>query len=319
MIDTYSVFAAARKAVEILPESVGRALFDAAGAIAGCLPLAGVTQLKKNYARVAPPGTDLRRAAIRGMRNYLRYYYEIFRLSVIPTENLDERVWLVDGEHMRASFAAGRPVPAALLHSGNWDLAGAWSEHYLAHVVTVAEKLKDERLVEGFVRFRQRLGMTIHLSVPGVFSTLVDDAHGATLLPLLADRDLRASGVTVRLCGHEAMVAAGPASLAQHTGEPLVPICIKHIRLDAATRKAAGTPWGLEVRAMGEIHPGAGPADPPEVRRADVERMCQEWMELIEPWLKENYEHWHMLQKVFVADLDRQRLARARQQMKEGA
>lgn len=312
MIDTYRVFALARRIVETLPEPAGRALFDAAGAIAGRLPLAGVKQLKKNYARVAPPGTDLSKAAVAGMRNYLRYYYEIFRLSAIPTENLDERVWLANGEHMQASFAAGKPVPAALLHSGNWDLAGAWSEHYLAHVVTVAEKLADERMVEHFVRLREELGMTIHLAVPGVFANIVADAHGATLLPLLADRDLRASGVTVKLRGHEAMVAAGPASLAQHTGEPLVPICLKHIRLEGERRAAAGTPWGLEVRAMGEIYPEAGPEDDPKVRRADVERMCQEWMDLIDPWLEENYEHWHMLQKVFVADLDPERLARSR-------
>lgn len=312
MMDTYRAFKIAQRVVDLLPESAGRALFDLAGRISGRLALSGVKQLKKNYARIAPPGTDLDAAARAGMRHYMRYYYEIFRLSKLSTADLDRRVRLVDGEHMRASFASGRPVPAALLHSGNWDLAGAWSEHYLAHVVTVGEKLSDERLAEGFVRFREKLGMTIHLAVPGVFSRVLDDARGATLIPLLADRDLRASGVTVNLCGHEVMVAAGPASLAQHTGEPLVPICISHIRLNREEARVAGTPWGIEVRAMGAIEPGCTAEDPARERRADIERMCQEWMDLVGPWLAENYEQWHMLQKVFVADLDPERLARAR-------
>ena len=43
-----------------------------------------------------------------------------------------------------------------------------------------------------------------------------------------------------------------------------------------------------------------------------MRRMSQEWMDQFEPWLRAHLEDWHMLQRVFVSDLDPERLARAR-------
>lgn len=40
--------------------------------------------------------------------------------------------------------------------------------------------------------------------------------------------------------------------------------------------------------------------------------MSQEWLSQLEPLVIEHLEDWHMLQKVFVEDLDPERLARAR-------
>ena len=53
-------------------------------------------------------------------------------------------------------------------------------------------------------------------------------------------------------------------------------------------------------------------SSPSDERAADIARMSQEWISQFEPWVSERLEDWHMLQKVFVEDLDPERLARTR-------
>lgn len=310
-MDAYTLFTKAEAFVAKAPEPVGRAIFDLVGVGAALANIKGVRQLKKNYRRIDPDlrGLTLQGAAIAGMRNYMRYYYEMFRASYIPDEQLAHRVQLIGGDYLRAQFAAGRSVPAALMHTGNWDLAGAWAEKHLAHVVTVAEKLADPRMAQGFIDYRTGLGMTIYLAGGGsVLSSLVEEADEPVLLPLLADRDLTASGVATPLRGHDIMLAPGPALLAIRTGRPVVPLLMRHVRVRGAERRRAGTPWVTRIDVFDPIAPSVSADASAEEQSADVERMCREWMDAAGPWMREHYVHWHMLQRVYVDDLDMDRL-----------
>lgn len=314
-MDAYRLFEAARAFVEKAPEPVGRAVFDVVGVAAALANIKGVRQLKRNYVRIDPSlsGARLQGAAITGMRNYMRYYYEMFRAPSMPDEQLEHRVRIVPDEYLRAELARNS-VPAALMHTGNWDLAGAWAEKYLAHVVTVAEKLGDPRMAQGFIDYRTGLGMSIYLAERGtnVFASLVDEAAEPILLPLLADRDLTSSGVPTPLCGHDLMLAPGPALLAIRTGRPFVPLLMRHVKVSGEERRRAGTRWVTHLDALDPIAPAVGPDAPRAEQEADVARMCREWMDAAGPWMREHYVHWHMLQRVFVEDLDMGRV-RARQ------
>lgn len=314
-MDTYALFEKAQAFVEKAPEPLGRAVFDLAGIGAALANIKGVRQLKKNYSRIDPnlKGLTLQGAAITGMRNYMRYYYEMFRAPSIPHEELAHRVRMVPDDYLRDQLEH-RSVPAALMHTGNWDLAGAWAEKNLAHVITVAEKLGDPRMAQRFIDYRTGLGMSIYLAERGanVFESLVEDAARPVLLPLLADRDLTSSGVPTRLCGHELMLAPGPALLAIRTGRPFVPLLMRHTRVTGDERRRAGTRWVTHIDVFDPIAPTVGPDAPRAEQEADVERMCVDWMDAVEPWMREHYVHWHMLQKVFVDDLDMDRV-RARQ------
>lgn len=311
-MDVYALFKRAEAFVAKAPEPVGRGLFDAVGVAAALANIKGVKQLKKNYRRIDPglSGLKLTGAAIAGMRNYMRYYYEMFRATQMSGEELNHRVVLEPDGYLRAEFAGGNSVPAALMHTGNWDLAGAWAEKHLAHVVTVAENLGDPRMAQGFIDYRTGLGMTIYLAVPGtnVFESLVEEASEPVLLPLLADRDLTASGVETTLLGHNLMLAPGPALLAVKTGRPFVPLMMRHTKDRKAAKRPGGTKWVTHIDVFPPIAPTAGPDASREEREADVARMCQEWMDSISDWMKEHYVHWHMLQKVYVDDLDMARL-----------
>lgn len=316
-----TLFNAAQRTVDVLPEPAGRAIFATVGTVTGLLPLKGTKQLRKNQARIRPGMNRIGalRLSAKGMRSYMRYYYEAFRLHRLTNEQIVARVQESHTENVRAHFASGKSATAALMHVANWDLAGTWSNLALAPVHTIAEKLDPPELFEGFLKFREGLGMKIYPLVKGggaLHSLAADMAHGTIFTPIIADRDLSATGIEVTLCGHAMMVAPGPALLAQRTGVPLYPAVVYYERIHGERRKRAGSSWGLHIYIGDPVYAKTTPASPAHERAADLKRMSQEWLDAITPFLLAHPEDWHMLQKVFVADLDPVRLARSRARAK---
>ncbi|MPV37745.1 phosphatidylinositol mannoside acyltransferase [Georgenia subflava] len=305
------VFMLAKSGVEHLPEPVARGLFTAVADVVWLTRTGGLAQLERNLARVRP---DLDRRGLRqlsraGIRAYLRYYCEAFQLPRLSADQLRARVRATGDGPLRETFADGGSVVAALGHNGNWDLAGAWATKELAPVVTVAEHLEPEELFQDFLDFRTSLGMTI---IPmdrgsGVFRQLIRHTRGsASIVPLLADRDLSASGVEVDLFGHRARVAAGPAALSLATGAPLHATMIRHERLTGARRRAAGSRWGIVIE-FSERLDVAG--ETPDGEPLDVATLTQRWVDALGAGIARHPADWHMLQKVFLDDLDAGRLA----------
>ncbi|GIG30519.1 phosphatidylinositol mannoside acyltransferase [Cellulomonas marina] len=273
---------------------------------------AGVRRLEANLARVRPDldGPAVRRLSRRGMRSYLRYYGEAFAVAAWPADVLAARVRAEGREHLQRHLDAGRSPVLALGHMGNWDLAGAWATTHLAPVTTVAERLEPEEVFTEFLRFREGLGMQILPLTGGedVFRGLVRAVRSpGRVVPLLADRDLTARGVEVRLAGRPARVAAGPAALALGTGAPLHAVVLHYERLHGARRRAARSPWGLVVRFSPEL-----PVPTGMPRAAAVAVLTQTWVDVLEAGVREHPEDWHMLQRVFVEDLDPARDAAVR-------
>lgn len=291
------------------PELVSRAIMRVAADGVWLARASGVRRLEANLRRARPEATrrELRRLSREGMRNYLRYYAEAFALPRLTPEQVDARVRPVGEAAVLDECAAGRPVVLALGHQGNWDLAGAWATVHLAPVTTVAERLEPAEVFDSFVRMREGIGLRIIPLDKGrdVFRELVRALRaGNALVPLLADRDLTAKGVEVTLLGHRARVAAGPAALSVATGARLFPTTLRHERLHGARRRASGSPWGLVVTF------GAPVEVPEDVPRGEaVAALTQRWVDALGADIAEHPTHWHMLQRVFVDDLDPDRYA----------
>ncbi len=280
--------------VRRLPAPTAYRLFDRAADRVVARGGRAVQRLRGNYARVRPEldaaGLD---ALVRaGMRSYLRYFCEAFRLPAMSEAEVDASVELLGGEAMRAHLAAGRPVVCFLGHMGNWDLAGAWGRRHLGPIVTVAERLRPEELFAEFLAFRERLGLTILPLTGGrdPFGQLQEHLTEPVVMPLLADRDLTSRGVTVDLCGHRARMAAGPAVLALRAGAPLLPVTVRYERRD-------GGRW----RTVVTIHPEVEvPAEGTVRERAEV--MTQGCADRLGEAITAHTEDWHMMQRVFVGD-----------------
>jgi KDO2-lipid IV(A) lauroyltransferase len=251
---------------------------------------------------------DLDAAALRalsreGMRSYLRYWCDSFRLPTWTPEQIRSSVRVEGDAPVREALASGRGVVAALSHQGNWDLAGAWSALDLHKVTTVAERLEPVEVFDAFVSYRTRLGIDVlALGDDGVFTTLVRTLRAGGLVPLLCDRDLSRTGLEVDLAGHPARVAAGPASLAEVTGALLVAVTISYER-----HPAAGS--GSGYRTVIAFHDPV-PQPRAQARAERVHERTRAVAADLGRGIAAHPQDWHMLQPVFTADLDLGRLAR---------
>ncbi len=264
----------------------------------------GVRQLESNLRRVIGPkasAEDLRRLSRQGMRSYLRYWLEVFRLPVIPPEEIMARMRM-QGDQVEVALghlAAGRGVIFALPHMGNYEQAGAWIVRRGAgSFTTVAERLSSAAVYDKFLAFRESLGMEVlpvlpHSGGSGPFDVLAQRLRQGRLVCLVSDRDLSAAGVEVQFFGEAARMAAGPAALAEHTGAALMPV----------TLWFQGEDWGARIYPEIPV-PAAGD------EREKIAAMTQDLASVFEQGITEHPRDWHMLQKIFVADLDPARLAR---------
>ncbi len=307
---TVTGFRAAWRLVCRLPEPLAYRLFDVVADIARRRGGAGVDLLRANYARVRPDADEatLEGLVAAGMRSYMRYWCEAFRLPGRRVEDIVRGVRSVGDAPVREVLATGRPVVCFLGHMGNWDTAGAWAAQRLAPVLTVAERLEPEELYREFLAFREGLGMTI-LPLTGegdVFGRLVRHASaGGCVVPLLADRDLTHTGVEVDFCGRPARMAAGPAALALATKAPLHPVSMHY-------EPWAAGPGGY--RLVVTFHPAVpvpapGPAGGDTRQR--VAAMTQACADALGGAVAAHPADWHMMQRVFTQDLDPRRLARS--------
>jgi phosphatidylinositol dimannoside acyltransferase len=284
-------------AVRRMPERAAYALFDRVADVA--VARGGAARMRSNYARVRPELDDTALDALvrEGMRRYLRYYCEAFRLQDLGPDDLAARVRAEGDGPLREVIDAGGSVVAFLGHLGNWDLAGAWGTVHLGPVTTVAERLEPEEVFEEFLAFRESLGMTIIPLTGGAnpFPALREAARRPGIIPLLADRDLTARGVEVDFCGSVARMAYGPAALALAERRPLHPVSIRHER--------RGSGWGIVIT----FHP---PVDVPETgtTRERATAMTQACADVLAAAVQEHTADWHMLQRVFLDDLDPDRL-----------
>ncbi|WP_329575308.1 phosphatidylinositol mannoside acyltransferase [Streptomyces sp. NBC_01361] len=290
-----ALYGAGWSTVKKLPEPVavrlGRTIADLAWRRRG----KSVLRLESNLARVVPDASPerLKQLSRAGMRSYLRYWMESFRLPSWSADRVRNGFDVDDVHHLTDGLASDKGVIIALPHLGNWDLAGAWVTAKLeTPFTTVAERLKPETLYDRFVAYRESLGMEVLPHEGGsAFGTLARRLRAGGLVCLVADRDLSESGVEVKFFGDSARMPAGPAILAQQTGALLLPVTLWY----------DGSPV-----MRGRIH---APIEVPETgtRAEKTSVMTQALADAFATGIADHPEDWHMLQRLWLADLEERR------------
>ncbi|MCX4684544.1 phosphatidylinositol mannoside acyltransferase [Kitasatospora purpeofusca] len=287
----YSAYASGWAVLRHLPEPAARALFDRLADSAWRRRGKRVLQLEANLLRVCPDADEarLRELSRAGMRSYMRYWQESFRLPVWGRARVLRDVRVDGFEGLREVLESGRGAVVALPHMGNWDLAGAWVASLGYPFTTVAERLEPERLFDRFVAFRESLGMEVLALTGGsvnVVGTLARRLRAGKLVCLVGDRDLSEAGIGVSFFGEATRMPAGPAALAQRTGAALMPVSL----------------WYEGRILRGRIHPEVpvpAEGDRAEKTRAMTQAMADVWEDAI----RAHPEDWHMLQRFWLADL----------------
>jgi lauroyl/myristoyl acyltransferase len=282
--------------VRRLPEPVAQALFRRIADRMWRRRVGGARQLRANLRRVV--GDQLDDATLddltrEAMRSYLRYWCEAFRLPTWSTDDLIRRLIVHDEDLLRDAAAAGDGLVAVLPHMGNWDHAGAWIAATGVPFTTVVERLRPESLYDRFVAYRESLGMEVIPLTGGdsPFLTLRRRLGQGRMICLLGDRDLTAAGVEVSFFGEPARLPAGPAALSLAAGSPLMPVSlwyegpVMHLRMHPyVARPAEGT------------------------RSEKVAVMTQQVADIFARAIAAHPTDWHMLQRLWVRDLDPARL-----------
>ena len=244
----------------------------------------GVQRLRSNLSRTQPGMTalDLDLLVIEAMRSYMRYWCDTFRLPDWSKKRILETVTVTNEHLLMDAIAAKTGVIVALPHTGNWDHAGAYFCAKGIRLVTVAERLKPEKLFLKFLGYRQAMGMEVLPLDGGVLGTLQERLEEGALVALVSDRDLSRSGIEVEFFGGKARMPAGPALLALRTNAPLITAFVSY------------TDNGVHIDFRSIVLPTSGDEN------SKVQQIVQMTAKYFEDGISENPEDWHMLQRIWV-------------------
>ena len=242
-----------------------------------------VSRLRSNLRRAKPEITslDLDLLVFDAMRSYMRYWCDTFRFPDWSPERVRETVTVTNEHLLVDAIAAKTGVIVSLPHAGNWDHAGAYFCAKGIHLVTVAERLKPEKLFLKFLEYREAMGMEVLPLDARVLGTLAQRLRQGALVALVSDRDLSRTGIDVEFFGGPSRMPAGPALLALKTGAPLITAFVSY------------TDSGIHIYFREVAIPISGSND------EKVAEIVQSTAKQFEQGISEHPEDWHMLQRIW--------------------
>jgi KDO2-lipid IV(A) lauroyltransferase len=281
----YLLYLFAWKVIGVLPE---RSAYKLANAISDQIYNKngkGVKRLRSNYQRVMPNISNLQLDKLTkdGMRSYLRYWFDTFRLNKWSKSRIIETTFVVRENLLRDPIETKKGCIIALPHAGNWDHAAAYFCSTGIPLTAVVEKLKPEAIFKKFLAYRQSIGIEAISHKEKTIPILMDRLNQGKLIALVADRDMSRNGIEVNFLGGIAKMPAGPAILAIKTGSPLVTAYIRY--LDK----------GIEITFDETIRlPVTG------TEEEQVKTVTQSMADNFAKRIKDSPVDWHMLQRVWV-------------------
>ena len=245
----------------------------------------GIQRLRSNYKRVVPSISNSALEALtkEGMRSYLRYWFDTFRLNKWSKSRIIETTFVVRENLLRDPIKTKKGCIIALPHAGNWDHAAAYFCSTGIPITAVVERLKPEAIFKKFLAYRQSIGIEAISHREKTIPILMERLNQGKLVALVADRDMSRNGIEVNFLGGIAKMPAGPAILAIKSGSPLVTAYIRY--LDE----------GIEITFDETIQlPISGSEE--EQIRIITQSMADNFAKRIQ----DSPVDWHMLQRIWV-------------------
>ena len=245
----------------------------------------GVKRLRGNYQRVMPNMSEreIEDLTKDGMRSYLRYWFDTFRLNKWSKSRIIETTFVVRENLLRDPRATKQGCIIALPHAGNWDHAAAYFCSTGITLTAVVEKLKPEAIFKKFLAYRQSIGIEAISHKEKTMPILMERLNQGKLIALVSDRDMSRNGIEVNFLGGIAKMPAGPAILALKTGSPLVTAYIRYLEK------------GIEITFDETIKlPVAGSEE------EQIKIITQSMADNFAKRIKDSPVDWHMLQRIWV-------------------
>ncbi|CAB4691421.1 MAG: phosphatidylinositol mannoside acyltransferase [Actinobacteria bacterium] len=281
----YLLYLFAWKVIGVLPEKSAYKLANIISDRVYSKNGKGVKRLRSNYRRVMPNISErqLDELTKDGMRSYLRYWFDTFRLNKWSKARIIETTFVVRENLLRDPIATKEGCIIALPHAGNWDHAAAYFCSTGITLTAVVEKLKPEAIFKKFLAYRQSIGIEAISHKEKTIPILMERLNQGKLIALVADRDMSRNGIEVNFLGGIAKMPAGPAILALKTGAPLVTAYIRYLEK------------GIEITFDETIKlPVAGSEE------EQIKIVTQSMADNFAKRIKDSPVDWHMLQRIWV-------------------
>ena len=281
----YLLYLFAWKVIGVLPEKSAYKLANLVSDQIFIKNGKGVKRLRSNYKRVMSniSERELEELTKNGMRSYLRYWFDTFRLNKWSKSRIIETTFVVRENLLRDPIETKKGCIIALPHAGNWDHAAAYFCSTGIPITAVVEKLKPEAIFKKFLAYRQSIGIEAISHREKTIPILLERLNQGKLVALVADRDMSRNGIEVNFLGGIAKMPAGPAVLAIKSGSPLVTAYIRY--LDK----------GIEITFDETIKLPISGSEEEQIRIV-TQSMADNFAKRIQ----DSPVDWHMLQRIWV-------------------
>ena len=245
----------------------------------------GIKRLRGNYGLVMPEYSSqkLEELTKLGMRSYLRYWFDTFRLSKWSKNRIISTTQVIRENLLRDPIQSKQGCIVALPHAGNWDHAAAYFCSTGITLTAVVEKLKPEAIFKKFLAYRQSIGIEAISHKEKTIPILAERLQAGKLIALVADRDMSRNGIEVNFFGKTSKMPSGPAILAIKTGAPLITAYVRY------------TPGGIEIIFDETLKPTNSGSEEEQIKI-----ITQSMADNFAKRIKENPVDWHMLQRIWV-------------------
>ena len=281
----YLLYLFAWKLIALLPEKSAYKLADHVSDRIYKKNGKGIIRLRTNYGRVMPEYSTqkLEELTKQGMRSYLRYWFDTFRLSKWSKNRIISTTQVIRENLLRDPVLAKQGCIVALPHAGNWDHAAAYFCSTGITLTAVVEKLKPEAIFRKFLAYRESIGIEAISHKEKTIPILTQRLQDGKLIALVADRDMSRNGVEVNFFGKTSKMPAGPAILAIKTGAPLITAYVRYL------------PGGIEIIFDETIKPTNSGSEEEQIKL-----ITQSMADNFAKRIKEYPVDWHMLQRIWI-------------------
>ena len=281
----YLLYLFAWKLIALLPENSAYKLADYVSDRIYKKNGKGIKRLRGNYGRVMPEysAQKLEELTKLGMRSYLRYWFDTFRLSKWSKNRIISTTEVIRENLLRDPIQSKQGCIVALPHAGNWDHAAAYFCSTGITLTAVVEKLKPEAIFKKFLAYRESIGIEAISHKEKTIPILTERLQAGKLIALVADRDMSRNGIEVNFFGKTSKMPSGPAILAIKTGAPLI------------TAYVGYTPSGIEIIFDETLKPTNSGSEEEQIKI-----ITQSMADNFAKRIKENPVDWHMLQRIWL-------------------
>ena len=281
----YLLYLFAWKLIAVLPEKSAYKLADYVSDRIYKKNGKGIKRLRGNYGRVMPEYSPqkLEELTKLGMRSYLRYWFDTFRLSKWSKNRIISTTQVIRENLLRDPIQSKHGCIVALPHAGNWDHAAAYFCSTGITLTAVVEKLKPEAIFKKFLAYRESIGIEAISHKEKTIPILTERLQAGKLIALVADRDMSRNGIEVNFFGKTSKMPSGPAILAIKTGAPLITAYVRY------------TPGGIEIIFDETLKPTNSGSEEEQIKI-----ITQSMADNFAKRIKENPVDWHMLQRIWV-------------------